>query len=466
MDGRTGFNLLQAAVFEGMYGTVFDVHALVSDFVKKMDSEKVESDLFPGMSAVEILNSLDIKGKSYINISDLYRNKAAIVKTFTELHWCAERNDPEMVVELCLNDGVDVNITAKDNRTSLRWVCSSASGVLIETLIDLGAEKNVQTFETKSSPLLLAASWNNYMAVRTLLDNGADANIQNVDDATPLHGSVSRGFCKISQLLVEKGSNANLRNKKSRTPLYIAVKRNDLHLIKLLLENGADLGMEYKEDPEERVYLVRGKDKGKPAWHYVLVDKDLLGLFLKKTKGGSLDVADFGAVLRSGWGKDPPDGTIDQILKEKSAMFTKIRGETLLHVASKNNSTEAIDLMVKNGAWDCNPRDELGFTPLHIAAIHGNMQAVEKLVDLGADASQAEAVADLAHLNEEYGIESFLKSKIVSLPERKKRDQVEQTDEVELAVRVRNVFREAGSISREVRQLVVESISGLFRDNL
>ena len=459
VDRRTGLNLLQAAVFEGMYETVFDAHVLVQDFVKEMDSEIVESDLFPGMTAVEILNSLDIKGKSYIKIGDLYRDKAAIIKTFTELHWSAERDDPEMVVELCLNDGVDVNITAKNNRTSLRWVCASASGLLIETLIDLGAEKNVQSSETKSSPLLLAASWNNYMAVRTLLDHGADANIQDINDVTPLHESVSRGFCKISQLLVEKGSNVNLRTKDSRTPLYIAVKRNDLHLIKLLLENGADLGMEYKEDPEERVYLVRGKDKGKPAWHYVLVDKHLLGLFLKKTNGGNVDVADFGAVLRSGWGKDPPDGTIDQVLKEKSSMFTKIRGETLLHVASKNNSTEAIDLMVKNGAWDCNPRDELGFTPLHIAAINGNMQAVEKLVDLGADASQAEAVADFAHVNEEYGIESFLKSKIVFLPERKKTEQVEGTDEVELADRVRNVFREAGSISREVAQLVVESIS-------
>ena len=459
MDRRTGFNLLQAAVFEGIYEIVLSALGLVQDFVKEMDSETVESDLFPGMTAVEILKSLDIKKKSYINIGNLYRDKAAIVETFTELHWSAERDDPEMVVELCLNDGVDVNITARNNRTSLRWVCPRASGILIETLIDLGAEKNNQDSESRTSPLLLAAHWNNYMAVRTLLDHGADANIQDVNDVTPLHASVSQGFCKISQLLVEKGSNANLRNKKSRTPLYIAVKRNDLHLIKLLLKNGADLGMEYKEDPEERVYLVRGKDKGKPVWHYVLVDKDLLGLFLKKTKGGNVDVAYFGAVLRSGWGKDPPDGTIDQILKEKSAMFTKIRGETLLHVASKNNSTEAIDLMVKNGAWDCNPRDELGFTPLHIAAIHGNMQAVEKLVDLGADASQAEAVADLAHMNEEYGIESFLNSKIVSLPERRNREQVEETDEVELAIRVRNVFREAGSISREVAQLVVESIS-------
>jgi hypothetical protein len=55
------------------------------------------------------------------------------------------------------------------------------------------------------------------------------------------------------------------------------------------------------------VYLVRGKDRGKAAWHYVLVDKVKLPVFLKRTQGGSLDVADYGKVLHSGWGQDPPD---------------------------------------------------------------------------------------------------------------------------------------------------------------
>ena len=226
----------------------------------------------------------------------------------------------------------------------------------------------------------------------------------------------------------------------------------------MLLEHKADVSMGYSEDTEERIYLVRGTDRGKPAWHYVLADKHLLGLFLKKANGGSLDVKDFGTVLRSGWGQNPPAGTIDQILKEKSAMFEEIPGESLLHVACRNNDAVAIDLLVKHGAWNLNPRDAEGFTPLHIAAIHGNMQAVEKLVDLGADASQAEAVADLAQINEEYDIESFLRSKIVFLPEGKKREQVKETEEVELDVRLRNFFREASSIGREVVQLAVESI--------
>lgn len=61
------------------------------------------------------------------------------------------------------------------------------------------------------------------------------------------------------------------------------------------------------------IYLVRGKDRGKPAWHYVHVKDSLLSEFLEKTRGGSLDVADYGEVLASGWGEDPPQDLADSI---------------------------------------------------------------------------------------------------------------------------------------------------------
>ena len=56
----------------------------------------------------------------------------------------------------------------------------------------------------------------------------------------------------------------------------------------------------------ERIYLIRGKDKGKQAWHYVLVDEDKIVTFNAKVKSGNIDVADYGTVLYSGWGQDPP----------------------------------------------------------------------------------------------------------------------------------------------------------------
>lgn len=64
------------------------------------------------------------------------------------------------------------------------------------------------------------------------------------------------------------------------------------------------------------VYLVRGKDRGRDAWHYVLVNKPLLPIFLEKTNGGSIDVAEYGEVLYSGWGKDPSQDIVDKIEKE------------------------------------------------------------------------------------------------------------------------------------------------------
>ena len=372
-----------------------------------------DTQLCPGKSAVDILSSLDKKKPGHAEIDKHYQEEVEKYTTLTQLHNCTRSGDAEMAVELVLNDGVDVDIPALCNRTPLLWASPSSSSTMIKTLIDLGADVNAQKTDDKAASLRLAACFNNYMATHLLLDHGADANIKTIHGYSPLLGSVAQGNFNISQLLIEAGCNVNLRSKSSKTPLYLAVEKNDKHVFKLLLKHNGDVGMAYKQDPSQRIYLVRGKDKGRPAWHYVFVERHLLGLFLKHSNGGSLDVADFGDVLKSGWGKNPPEDTIDNILKTRVDVLKEILGETLLHAASRNNSVSIIDLLVKHGAWDVNARDAEGFTPLHEAVIHGNMQAVKKLVDLKADVNQAGAIVDMAHLNEEIEIEEYLKSMIV-----------------------------------------------------
>ena len=53
------------------------------------------------------------------------------------------------------------------------------------------------------------------------------------------------------------------------------------------------------------LYLVRGNDKGKPAWHYVLVDKVKEEDFKAKVATGTINVADYGKIICSGWGENP-----------------------------------------------------------------------------------------------------------------------------------------------------------------
>ena len=67
-----------------------------------------------------------------------------------------------------------------------------------------------------------------------------------------------------------------------------------------------------------RQHIVRGTDKGRPAWWYILLDDDAEKIkeFIHKTQGenrgkGTVNVNKYGTILRSGWGKDPSQADKD-----------------------------------------------------------------------------------------------------------------------------------------------------------
>ena len=449
VDARSGFNRLQAAVFQGDYDTFSKAIIYLGNLFKDMNFQKTGTQAmeFPGKTALEILLATQNKGEGNVKIEELYKEYVEKIDTLTELHLCKDNNDAEKAVELVLNEGVDVNIPGKSNRTPLLWACPSASGEFIETLIDLGADINAQRTDDKVAPLGLAAYLNNYMAVDILLKHGADLNISKT---MALHGCAQAGSLSVSRLLIDSGCDINLRNSKGQTALYFAVKNKHKFIVKFLLESEADVNMKYNENASERIYLVRGKDRGKPAWHYVLVEKTLLPLFLRRTKGGSLDVADFGLVLKSGWGKDPPEN-VRKDINEMGPTFPDTQSQTVLHVASKSASLEIVDLLVKHKV-DINANDVDGFTPLHLAAMYGNIQVVKKLVELDADVNLkvgGKDAADLAQMNEETEIEEYLKPKR-SLPQRDSESQLPESQSAE--------SQSAESQSGEIQQAGSQSV--------
>ena len=425
VDARSGFNRLQAAVFHGDYDTLRRATVYLGNFFQDMNLQRTGSQakIFPGKTALEILLALRDKGEGNVQIEELYKMEVEKFDTLTELHFCKYNNDAEKAVELALNEGVDVNIPGESNRTPLLWASASASGEFIKTLIDLGADVNAQRADEEVVPLYLAVYFNNYMAVDILLKHGADVGHLNISKTVGLHGCAEAGSLSVSRLLIDSGCDINLRNSKGQTALYFAVKNKHKFIVKFLLESEADVNMKYNENASERIYLVRGKDRGKLAWHYVQVEKALLPLFLRRTNGGSLDVADFGLVLTSGWGKDPPE-EVRKNINEMGATFPDTQSQTVLHVASKSASLEIVDLLVNYKA-DVNANDMDGFTPLHLAAMHGNIQVVKKLVETNADVNlkvDGKDAADLARMNEETEIEEYLKPKR-SLPQRDSESQ-------------------------------------------
>ncbi len=66
--------------------------------------------------------------------------------------------------------------------------------------------------------------------------------------------------------------------------------------------------------------IVRGKDRGRPVWHCVVLkdDEETIREFRNKFASGTVIVADYGEVLKSGWGKDPPQEVVDELDKQYS----------------------------------------------------------------------------------------------------------------------------------------------------
>ena len=97
VDRRLGFNLLQAAVFEGDFEIFFKADVLLDNFVKEMNFKTTENDdkVFSGMSAVDILSILEEKGRDHAKIDKLYQEEVEKYRTLTELHWCKCNDDAQ-----------------------------------------------------------------------------------------------------------------------------------------------------------------------------------------------------------------------------------------------------------------------------------------------------------------------------------------------------------------------------------
>ena len=80
-----------------------------------------------------------------------------------------------------------------------------------------------------------------------------------------------------------------------------------------------------KKREAERVYLVNGLDneRGNTVWQYVmLVDDELTTkMFKEAVKQGRVDVREYGQVLESGQGEDPPNEIKDKLEKEYCKVY-------------------------------------------------------------------------------------------------------------------------------------------------
>ena len=244
LDGRhstplhfaAGYN--RVGVVEFLLSKVADVHA------------KDKGGLVPLHNACSYghyeVTELLVKHGASVNVSDLWK--------FTPLHEAAAKGKYE-IVRLLLRHGADPSKKNRDGHTPIDLVKEGDQDVLDllkgdSSLLDAAKKGNIVRVKKlltpenvncrdsqgrNSTPLHLAAGYNNLEVAEYLLDNGSDVNAQDKGGLIPLHNASSYGHLDIAALLIKYNTVVNATDKWGFTPLHEAAQKGRTQLCALLV---------------------------------------------------------------------------------------------------------------------------------------------------------------------------------------------------------------------------------------
>lgn len=71
-----------------------------------------------------------------------------------------------------------------------------------------------------------------------------------------------------------------------------------------------------KKAEAQLIYLVKGIDAGRNAWYYVLVERLKVQLFLKAMNDEIIHLEEYGKILYSAYGDEPPESITNKLKEE------------------------------------------------------------------------------------------------------------------------------------------------------
>jgi len=182
----------------------------------------------------------------------------------TALAWAVHWDDLN-TTNLLIGAGAKLN-AANDNGVTPLWLaCYNGSGIMVERLLEAGADPNASSLPAGETALLRCAGTGSLDAVKSLLAHGADVNAKEKAEQTALMWALEERHPEVARVLIEHGADVNAISQGGFTPLLFAARQGDVDSGRLLLEKGADLN-------------VRNAYSGRPARPTVAFSENTKGL--------------------------------------------------------------------------------------------------------------------------------------------------------------------------------------------
>jgi ankyrin repeat protein len=214
-----------------------------------------------------------------------------------------------------------------------------------------------------------------------LISGGADINVADNSGHTPFTAAVNHNQVELVALMAGKGVDVNAVLYKNNTysALMEAVEMKEADLVRVLIEAGADVNFMVKEARESCLYrAVYSQQKnivemltraGANVNTHNMFQVTPLARVTVDSNGKNLEIADI--LVKAG--ADINDGVNE-------------KGQTPLHLAvmENDNLLDSLHFLLEKGAAT-NIYDNDGHTPLTLAVLHNNIDAVKGLIAAGAD---------------------------------------------------------------------------------
>lgn len=322
---------------------------------------------------------------------------------FNVLHAAAEKGDPELIAQL-KSLGVSLNNKTSQGSTPLHLAALGNNLSTFTVLIELGADLTI-TMPDGKTLMHIAAAKNNVVMLRILKDKGVDVNAESNDGDTPLCQAAKVGNCEAAKFLLENSANPNLG--RNGTPIAIAVEKGHRKIFDLLIAwrvslnvplifNGKVGNLNHVAVCHNRpemlgVLIEQGVDKNAcfgsesvawmAAWRgqvecLAVLQKHGADLkYVRKNDGISLlDAAAYNGHVSS----------IHFLTKIPLDVNGTSSGFTPLYMAAQNGHIAALHLLIVSGAHVDLVASKTSETALHAAAKMGHIQALQLLITASA----------------------------------------------------------------------------------
>ncbi|MFN8644079.1 MAG: ankyrin repeat domain-containing protein, partial [Candidatus Binatia bacterium] len=278
----------------------------------------------------------------------------------------AAMNGDRAAVKTLLQQGGDVNAAQGDGMTALHWAAMKNDADLAQMLIYAGANVKATTRLGGNTALVIAARNGNAAVVQTLLKGGADAKTATTTGTTPLMLASASGNVDAVKALLAAGAEVEAKESSmQQTALMFAAANTRVDVMKALIGAGANVKASSKvvnlaqlTSPEEEFFRQQfqqqqqqGQQGGAPA--------AAAGGAAARPAGAAAGGAPAAAPAPGGGGGGR-------------------RGDPFAGKAGVDRNFRYNELVGWQG----------GMTPLLFAVRQGSAEAVQVLLDAGADVNQ------------------------------------------------------------------------------